>query len=226
MKIFGMSRSPLPGGVRILMMSLSLVMVFLSGCGEQNAPENERDEAKAPAEDFYSLIKSTDRLVLSEMTINKIGSVEDLRLDEAKGNRQKWEALKNVFKIGTRKGAYSYNTYLQAYMDMNEFGRDDVSVDTVSRIMTIRLPRIKTEFAGRDVEVKEEHYRVSGLRSNISAEERAAVKEAMNEALKREVKENSGFERELMKSARQKAIAYFTTFAAEKGYKPEITIKE
>lgn len=176
--------------------------------------------------DYYSIVRSADKLVLAEMTINKIATVEDLRLRDAKGGRQTWEALLNKVKIGNRKAAYSYNTYLRAYIDMAEFTPSDIDVDTASKVMRIRLPEIHTEFAGRDVEVTEAHYRVTGLRSDIRPEERAQVKEAVNESLRREVEERSGFRDRVKATARTKALAYFTALAEENGFTAEIEIKE
>ncbi|MDE6716885.1 MAG: DUF4230 domain-containing protein [Muribaculaceae bacterium] len=196
-------------------------LLFAGSCGrgEDAAPETP------PAVDYYSLVRSADKLVLSEMSINKMATLQDLKLDQAKGGRQTVGALVNMFKIGTRKGAYSYNTYLRAYIDLSELRPEDVQVDTAAKVMRIQLPPVRTEFAGRDVEVREDHYRVTGLRSDISAEERARVKEAMNEALKREVEERSGFRDRLRLSARDKANSYFTALAAEQGLAAEITFK-
>ncbi|MDE5868862.1 MAG: DUF4230 domain-containing protein, partial [Muribaculaceae bacterium] len=111
-----------------------------------------------------------------------------------------------------------YNTYLRAYMDLDELKPGDVEVDTASRVMRIRLPEIHTEFVGRDVEIREEHYRVSGLRSQINPEERARIKEAMNESLRKEVEEHSGYREHLKEVGIEKAKGYFTAFAAENGY--------
>ena len=92
--------------------------------------------------------------------------------------------------------------------------------------MRIHLPEIKTEFIGRDVPLLEDHYRVTGLRSQIKPEERARVKEAMNESLKREVEERSGFKDRLKVSAKGKAIAYFTAFAEDNGFRAEVEVKD
>ena len=206
---------------RILLFILLLPILFGSaGCRKVDPAVEE------PATvDYYSIVRSSDKLVLSEMTINKIATIEDLKLEDAKGGRQKWEALLNMVKIGNRKAAYSYRTYLRAYIDMSEFLPSDIEVDTAAKVMKIRLPEIRTEFAGRDVEVSEAHYRVTGLRSNIRPEERAKVKEAVNESLRREVEEHSGFRERVKASAREKAISYFTALAEENGFTAEIEIK-
>lgn len=198
-----------------------VVGFLMSGCKKEEAPV-EREEPV----DYCALIRSADKLVLSEMTINKMGSVEDMKLEDAKGKQQTWAAILNWFKIGTRKGVYSYNTYLRAYIDLSELEPSDVEIDTVSKVMHIRLPEIRTEYVGRDVSLNEDHYRVTGLRSQIDPQERARVKEAMNESLRREVEERSGFKERLKSSARGKAVAYFTAFASDNGFEADVKIKE
>lgn len=204
-------------------LSLLLLAAFaFCACSSKKEDETPKEEPV----DYCSLIRSSNKLVFAEMTINKMASVEDLKFDEAKGSRQQIDAVLNWFKIGTRKGAYSYNTYLRAYMDMNELNPEDVEIDTVARVMHIRLPEIHTEFVGRDVELREDHYRVTGLRTQIKPEERARVKEAMNESLKKEVEERSGFKERLVASAKGKAVAYFTAFAQENGYEAQVEVKD
>ena len=146
---------------------------------------------------FYSEAKSVNKLVLAQMRVSKMATVDDLSLDEAEGMRQTVAALTDALKIGSRKAAYSYNTYLRAYIDMSSLSPDDVEVDEAARTVTLRLPPVMTEFQGRDASIREEHYRVTGLRSGIDAHERAAIKEQMNTALKHEVEERSAFRERL-----------------------------
>lgn len=193
------------------------IMLLMYGCGKKD----EISEEPKPVPDYYSMIKSVNKLTLAEMTISKMGSVEDLKFEEAKGSRQKFEAVLNSLKIGTRKGAFSYNTYLQAYMNLDEMKPGDVEIDTALRVMRIRLPEIHTEFVGRDIEIREDHYRVSGLRSHINPEERARIKEAMNANLKKEVEENGSYCEHLKEVGLEKAKAYFTAFGSENGYEVE-----
>ncbi|MDE6409734.1 MAG: DUF4230 domain-containing protein [Muribaculaceae bacterium] len=204
-----------------ILFSLLFAMLIASGCTRK-----EEESVKAEPVDYAALIRSTNKLILSEMTINKMASIDDLKFDEAKGSRQQLNAVLNWFKIGTRKGAYSYNTYLRAFIDLNELKLSDVEVDTVAKVMRIHLPEIKTEFIGRDVQLREDHYRVTGLRTQINLEERARVKEAMNASLKREVEERAGFKERLKASAKGKAVAYFTAFAEGNGFRAEIDIKD
>lgn len=197
------------------------MLLYGASC-RRDAPKVEEPEPT----DYYAIVRSADKLILAEMTINKIATIDDLKLSDAKGGKQTWEALLNKVKIGNRKATYSYNTYLRAYMDMAEFTPSDIEVDTATKVMKIRLPEIRTEFAGRDVEVSEAHYRVTGLRSDIRPEERARVKEAVNESLRREVEERSGFREKVKATARGKAISYFTALARDCGFTAEIEIKQ
>lgn len=171
---------------------------------------------------FYSELRSVNKLVLGQMTITKLATVDDLRLDEADGMRQTAAALLNQLKIGDRKAAYSYSTYLRAYVDMSALGEDDISIDERNKRVRVKLPPVQTEFAGRDLTVREEHYRVTGLRSSIGAEERARVKENMSAALREEVESKPYFRRQLVERAQAKARAYFSALAAQNGYTAEV----
>ena len=124
-----------------ILFSLLFATLIASGCTRKG-----EEGVTAEPVDYAALIRSTNKLILSEMTINKMASIDDLKFDEAKGSRQQLNAVLNWFKIGTRKGAYSYNTYLRAFIDLNELKPSDVEADTVAKIMRIHLPEIKTEF--------------------------------------------------------------------------------
>ena len=121
-------------------------------------------------------------------------------------------------KIGDRKAAYSYSTYLRAYIDMSRLGEDDVKADAGNKTIHITLPPVQTEFVGRDMAIREEHYRVTGLRSQIDPQERATLKENMNTSLKREVEGNPDFKAALVATAKNRAASYFEQMAASNGY--------
>lgn len=165
-----------------------------------------------------SEIRSVGKLTLSEMAVSKSGTIEDLTMRDAGSIAAKAKAILNSLKIGTRKGVYAYNTYLRAYIDLNELKPEDFRIDSVLKAVYITLPPIRTEISGRDATMEELHYRVSGLRSNISETERANLKEAMNSELKSEVENNSGFEQRLISNAREKASLFFSSFYSDLGY--------
>lgn len=164
-------------------------------------------------------IRSVDKLVLSRMTISKMGVVRDrVDLSKAKGWKQMTAGLVDAVKIGSRKAAYSYDTYMRAYIDLSDLPADALEIDEDSATITLTLPEVKTEFEGRDIPIREEHYRVTGFRSRVDAEERADIKEKMNTRLKQEVASNPEFRDQLTRSARLKAESYFKALLARDGY--------
>ena len=194
---------------------VSIIIVLISaGCSNEE-----------PARKLYTEVKSVDKLLLAQMTVTKMASVDDVSIDDAKGMKQTIAALTDAVKIGDRKAAYSYSTYIRAYMDLSELQPSDLLVDDRRKTIILNLPDVKTEFAGRDMEIKEEHYRVSGLRSNIRPEERAALKEKMNTQLKKEVRENPEFQEKLEAQARGKAKSYFTSLLGRDGYEVIVNFK-
>ncbi len=195
----------MPGIYKYL--SIALVLM-LSACTKQTrADYNYVDE-----------LRSVNKLVLAQMTVSKMATIDDLPLDDARGIKQTAAAMLDIIKIGNRKAAYSYDTYLRAYVDMSQLSPDDVRIDHDARTVSITLPPIETEFEGRDITVKEDHYRVTGLRSNIDQYERAEMKEMMTASLKNEVEANPEFRRRLIREAQAKARAYFEALADNEGY--------
>lgn len=176
------------------------------------------DEKKERTPDFYTEIRSADKLILSEMRITKMATVRDRDFEHAATVGERTRALLNSMKVGSRVAVYSYDTYLQAYIDLSELTPADVVVDDRNRTVTLRLPQIQTELAGRDGVLREEHYRVSGFRSEITPQERAVLKERMNARLRDEV-ESGQFRTLLANSATDKAVDYFTALIAGSGYR-------
>lgn len=84
---------------------------------------------------------------------------------------------------------------------------------------------MQTEFAGRDAQMRVEHYRVTGLRSQIGAEERAQMKEQINSALRQEVENDATFRSILTESAKSKGRKYFEDLCGRYGYKANVTFK-
>ncbi|MDE6370518.1 MAG: DUF4230 domain-containing protein [Duncaniella sp.] len=197
--------------------ALATAMV-LSGCQLIN-PEQEASR------NYLSEIQSVNKLVLAQMTISKMATIDDVDLAKADGMKQTAAGLIDAMKLGKRKAAYSYRTYLRAYMDLSTLTPDDVKVDESTKTITLNLPPVQTEFAGRDMEIREDHYRVTGLRSEIDAAERAEIKEQMNTALKREVEEKSEFRSRLEAEARAKCDTYFKSLLGNDGYNVIVNIK-
>lgn len=175
--------------------------------------------------DYLSEVKSVNKLVLAQMTISKMAPIDDIDLSKADGIKQIAAGLLDAAKVGDRKAAYSYDTYLKAYIDLSTLTSDDIKVDEGNKSITLTLPPVQTEFAGRDMEIREDHYRVSGLRSEIDAKERAEIKEKMNTALKQEVEEKSEFRSRLEADARAKADTYFKSLLGSQGYNVVVNFK-
>ncbi|MFG6397571.1 MAG: DUF4230 domain-containing protein [Muribaculaceae bacterium] len=168
---------------------------------------------------LFSELRDMQSLVLAEMSLNKVGEISD---EGATGVA----AVVNSLKIGKRVAVYSYNTYLEAYMDLSELTAADVAVDGRGRFAKLVLPPVRTRFVGRDMEVVEEHYRVSGLRSDVSPRERSQLKELMNASLKKEVEGNDEYRRMLTEQARAKAVGFFTALLRGRGYECEVSVRE
>ncbi len=187
-----------------------LCSIVFGGCRFMGTKEGGRN--------YLSEVKSVNKLVLAQMTISKMATIDDIDLAKAEGLKQAAAGLLDALKIGDRKAAYSYNTYMKAYIDMSAVTEDDVKVDEATKTITLDLPPIQTEFAGRDVGIREDHYRVTGLRSQIDPKERAEIKEQMNTALKKEVEEKSEFRSRLEAEARSKCVSYFKSLLGGDGY--------
>ena len=195
---------------------LSLPAAGLWSC----AGEEQRDNV------LFSEVKSVDKLILARMTVSKMATIDDIPLSEAEGLKQTSAALLDALKLGKRKAAYSYDTYLRAYIDLSSLTPDDVKVDESTKTVTLSLPPVMTEYLGRDMEIREDHYRVTGLHSEIDAAERAALKEQMNTVLKNEVKNKPMFRDKLVTEAKAKARTYFSSLLGKDGYKVIINFRE
>lgn len=76
------------------------------------------------------------------------------------------------------------------------------------------------------MEIREDHYRVTGMRSDIDARERAVIKEQMNTVLKAEVEEKPEFRNRLIGQAKTKASAYFSSLLGRDGYNVNVKFRE
>lgn len=175
------------------------IIALLAAAASVAAVSCSKEREDSPA-NFYEEITKTDKLVLASMTINKIGEYDD----------------ESDWKIGKRIAVYSYNTYLTAYIDLSQLSPDDIEIDEKAGTAEITLPPVQTEYSGRDISMKEEHYRVTGLRSQIGPKERAELKEEMNTTLKKEVKSDSNFKSAVVDAAKRKAEIFFKKLFAQR----------
>lgn len=200
---------------KLFQILMALPLLLLAACGHK---------AETPA--FYEEVRNVNKLVVARMAVQKMATIDDIKLQEAQGTKQQLAAIVDALKVGDRVAAYSYNTFLRAYIDMTLLQPEDVSVDEQSKIVNIKLPPVQVEIEGREAALKEEHYRVTGLRSKINPRERAQLKEQMNTMVKDEIEKNSGFRDALAEQGRKKTADYFTSLVASKGYKASITFKD
>lgn len=186
--------------------TLILPLLFSAGCAKKQPPS------------LFHELHDVQKLALAEMTVNKVGTISD---NGANGIN----AIVNGLKVGKRIAAYSFHTYIEAYIDLSELREEDIDVNSRQKFVTITLPPVRTRYIGRDIGVTEEHYRVSGLRSQISAEERAQLKERMSKSLKEEVNANDEYRRILVDQARSKAEGFFTILLKDRGYDCKIKFR-
>lgn len=175
--------------------------------------------------DVYSQLREVSRLELARMTIGKVGMISDPAFRDAGSLEAKAEAIFNSVKIGTRIGVYSYDTYLIAYVDLGKLTPEDIEIDEENRIARISLPPIEIRTDGREPQLHEEHYRVTGLRSSITPSERAALKSQMAKEVRRDMKSNSRVRDLLRNAAEAKGKAWLTELLQNWGYVAEINFK-
>lgn len=216
------SRSDIMKKMRSLTRTLLTILFFMS---VSVAVSSCRDEKEDPSTVCYEKLRHVNKLMLGRMSLSKMASISDLPFEEASTLNDKLAAITNKLKIGSRTAVYGYNTYLTAYLDLSRLSPDDINVDETSKSIRITLPPIDIEVTGRDPELHELHYRVTGLRSDITPQERATTKESMSNYLKRELSGNSEFNNRLKAEAESNARRYFTNFAKARGYHAEITFK-
>lgn len=192
-------------------------IALLSGC-DMLAP-------KDAGRNMLSEVKSVNKLVLAQMAVSKMATIDDIDLSKAEGLKQTTAGLLDAIKFGNRKAAYSYNTYLRASIDLSTMTEGDIKVNESAKTITVTLPPVQTEFIGRDMEIREDHYRVTGLRSQINAKERAELKEQMNAMLKHEVEVKTEFHNKLEATARAKCESYFRTLLGHEGYNVIVKFK-
>lgn len=202
--------------IRLLLIATFIVTILsLPSCGESADPEGE----------LLSRLQDVSRLELAQMTIGKVGIISDHKYEDAKTLEEKTRAMLDAMKIGNRVGVYSYDTYLTAYIDLSKLGPDDITIDKKSNVAHLTLPPIEIETDGREPQLHEVHYRVTGLRSSIKPDERARLKSQMAAEVSKEVASNEGSRKILQEEAQRKGEAWFGEIIRSRGYTPDISFK-
>lgn len=193
-----------------------IAVVSLSSCKEETDPAME----------MASRLRDVNRLELSRMSVGKVGMISDHKYEEAKTLEEKTRAMLDAMKIGSRVGVYSYDTYMVAYIDMSTLSQEDISLDRQTNTMHVKLPPVEVMTDGREPLLHEVHYRVTGLRSSIKPEERAALKAQMAEEVRKEIANDAGSRQVIVDGARRKAVAWLSEIISSWGYTPEISFKQ
>ncbi|MCM1110489.1 MAG: DUF4230 domain-containing protein [Clostridium sp.] len=205
---------------------LPLIMLagLLSGasCSSSKEPESTPD---SPIE-LFSELHDIQRLELASMTVNKVGTISDLRPEDARSFGERARTLMNKLKIGDRIGVYSFDTHISAYIDLTTLRPGDVDLDTAARALRVILPPVSVSIDGRDATLTELHHRVSGLRSELTPEERALLKEQMSARLLEEIRGDSALLNRLKLTAESKARALVTAMAVARGYSAEVSFDD
>lgn len=178
----------------------ALGLLVLSSCA---------DTDRADHTELYQEIKSADKMVFASMAITKTAKMES----------SEW------YKIGKRIAVYSYDSYMRAYVDLSELQMEDIVFDEKAKTVKVTLPPVKTEIAGRDMQMRKEYENIGLLRSDLDSKERAEMKEKANASFKKEVEENPMFRRQLTDAAKRKARLYFETLFEANGYTASIDFK-
>lgn len=181
---------------------LCCTQLTLISCSQK---QQERDYTA-----FYQEIKSGNKMVFASMALTKTATTE----------RTDW------YKVGKRIAVYSYDTYLKAYIDLSLIEIDDLVFDEDSKTVSITLPPVEIEIAGRDMKMRKEYENIGLLRTEIDAKERAKIKEIANEDLMKELKENPEFKQKLTETAKRKARSYFEALFGSAGYNARISFPD
>lgn len=175
-------------------------LLMLGACSNTEQPDHTG---------IYQEIKSEDKMVFASMAITKTARMES----------SDW------YTIGKRIAVYSYDSYMRAYVDLSAMQMDDIVYDEDTKTVRVTLPPVRTEIAGRDMEMRKEYENIGPLRSNLDSKERAEIKEKANASFKKEVEDNPEFKRQLTDAAERKARKYFETLFEANGYTASVDFK-
>lgn len=203
------------GTVAVAVLLLAAAMSW-SSCAWQN---------DAPSLDVYESLREVNRLELARMTVGKVGMITDPDWSDMNTLEGKARVLLNSVKMGKRIGVYSYDTYVTAYIDLSKLRPEDITVDHEAGTVDILLPRVEITVEGRDPLLHEEHYRVTGMRSQIRPEERAALKARMAQEVNKEITASRKNMDALRKSAEQKARVWISGMTQDWGLASKVEFR-
>ena len=188
---------------------LLVALLFSAGCRRDEAEREAPQEVArvSAAGDFYQEAKRAGKLEFGSLKLTKTVTTE----------RTAW------YKVGSRVAAYSYDIWLRAYVDLDELEEEDVKVDEEKGIVTLTLPPVEVEVAGRSAELRKEYENIGIFRSRPDSRERAELKEIADADFAKEMKGNPEYVRQLRETAGRKARAWFTALGESRGYRVEFS---
>lgn len=198
---------------RLLVLSSLSVLLLCVGCADnKESHESPQILAQRAFEKYQANvlneIKSRSQMVFASMAVTKTAIADDSKI---------W---------GKKIGLYSYDTYLRAYIDLDQLREEDIVWDDEAKSVHVTLPPIRVELAGRDMTLREDYTNIGLLRSSFDSRDRAKAKELANRDFRREFETDSSFRRILEERARQKAVAYFQSFFSNNGYTASIDFRK
>ena len=169
-------------------------LVLLSSCSGQ-------EQARA-----IRKLSELSELGTVEYTVKKIISADD----------DVW------YKYGDRKILYSSVAYLKAGIDMSGFSEDDVVIDKLNNSISVTFPKARLLSFNMPLDrIRLEYSRITGLRSDFSTQERLALKQQGELAIREDVP-NMG----ILEDAETNAREYFTAMFSRFGFsKIEVNFK-
>lgn len=183
-----------------------IAVTMMTSCSKE---ERKNDEIPASMK-LYQELRSVDRMTFASMSITKSVKMES----------DAW------YKVGKRIAVYSYDSHMQAYIDMSELQESDLVFDDKQHTVRITLPAVKTEVSGRDMTMRKEYENIGFFRSDLSSKERAEMKERANKSFVKEVEDNPEFRERLTDEAQRKARKYFEALCDSAGYMATIDFKK
>lgn len=183
-----------------------IAVTMMTSCSKE---ERKNDEIPASMK-LYQELRSVDRMTFASMSITKSVKMES----------DAW------YKVGKRIAVYSYDSHMQAYIDMSELQESDLVFDDKQHTVRITLPAVKTEVSGRDMTMCKEYENIGFFRSDLSSKERAEMKERANRSFVKEVEQNPQFRQRLTDEAQRKARKYFEALCDSAGYMATIDFKK
>lgn len=176
--------------------------------------------------DVYRTVRNVSELQLAEFSMSKTAIIRDAFDEEEEQNMFEYilNGVEKRIKKGNRVGVYGFSQKYKVYINLEELMPEDVIIQ--DKNITIKLPQIKIEKLGDDLNPTIHHERVSGWRSSITSKERErAVRKASREIDKKFYAAPDSLFGDIKKRANKTAKAWLTSFLHNLDYQ-NITIIE